>query len=214
MQSYLQRWCVMMGPLAILEGAPLRWWDAILNPSLLITCQVPLYVSDTWYYDRAALYCTFCALYFEVNRNKWGQMTSLIRKSFDEIKLVIETVVKVFYIAVSLAWTIFDCTHCSPCFWTMCLGKGGRNPQSNVSARSSTSCAQPAEVLSNGEQMTAELRDIVCQFMQKVSVKMCQRRNLHTARSICHPSPNQVEEFKRSVSHLSASTTEQQDVSF
>lgn len=70
----------------------------------------------------------------------------------------------------------------------MCLGKGGRNPQSNVSVRSSTSWAQPAEVLSDGEQMTAELRDIVCQFMQKVSVKMCQRRNLHTARSICHPS--------------------------
>lgn len=96
----------------------------------------------------------------------------------------------------------------------MCLGKGGRNPHSNVSVRSSTSCVQPAEVLSDGEQMTAELRDIVCQFMQKVSVKMCQRRNLHTPRSICHPSPNQVEEFKQSVSHLSVSTTEQQDVSF
>ncbi|XP_056912440.1 serine-rich adhesin for platelets-like isoform X3 [Takifugu flavidus] len=89
---------------------------------------------------------------------------------------------------------------------------GGRNLQSNVRVRSSTSCAQPAEVLSDGEQMTAELRDVVCQFMQKVSVKMCQRRNLHTARSICHPSPNQVEEFKRSVSHLSVSTTEQQDM--
>lgn len=211
MQSYLQRWCIMMGPLAILEEAPLRWWDAILNPSLLIPCQVPLSVSDTWYYDRAALYCISCALYWEVNRNKWGHMTSLNRKSFDEIKLVMETMVKVFYIFMSLAWTIFDCTHCSPCFWTMYLGKGGRNPLSNVSVRSSTSFAQ---VPSNGEQMTAELRDIVCQFMQKVSVKMCQRRNLHTARSICHPSPNQVEEFKRSVSHLSVSTTEQQDVSF
>lgn len=211
MQSYLQRWCIMMGPLEILEEAPLCWWDAILNPLLLVPCQVPLSVSDTWYYDRAALYCTSCALYWEVNRNKWGHMTSLNRKSFDDIKLVM---VKVFFIVVSLVWTIFDCTHFSPCFWTMCLGKGGRNPHSNVSVRSSTSCVQPAEVLSDGEQMTAELRDIVCQFMQKVSVKMCQRRNLHTPRSICHPSPNQVEEFKQSVSHLSVSTTEQQDVSF
>eukprot|EP00066_Takifugu_rubripes_P025492 XP_011614758.1 PREDICTED: protein AKNAD1 [Takifugu rubripes] len=64
----------------------------------------------------------------------------------------------------------------------------GRNPHSNVRVRSLTSCTQPAEVLSDGEQMTAELRDVVCQFMQK------------------------VEEFKRSVSHLSVSTTEQQDM--
>lgn len=127
MQSYLQRWCIMIGPLAILEEAPPRWWDTILNPSLLIPCQVPLSIFDTWYYDRVALYCISCALSWEVDRNKWGQMTSLNRKSFDKIKLVMKTMVKVFYIVVSLAWTIFDRTHCSPCFWTMCV-KEEENP--------------------------------------------------------------------------------------
>lgn len=80
--------------------------------------------------------------------------------------------------------------------------------------KTSTSCREPEEAPSDGERMTAELRDIVCQFMQKVSVKMCQRRNLCTNRSFCHPSTNQVDGFKRSVSHMSVSTTEQQAVSF
>lgn len=95
-----------------------------------------------------------------------------------------------------------------------CVGKEDRRPQSNGTVRTWTSCRQPEEASSDGERMTAELRDIVCQFMQQVSVMMYHRRNRNTNRSFCHPSTNQVDGFKRSVSHMSLSTTEQQAVSF
>lgn len=54
----------------------------------------------------------------------------------------------------------------------MCVGKGQRSPQSNG--------REAEEAPSDGERMTAELRDIACQFVQKVSVNMTQKNNLHT----------------------------------
>ncbi|XP_037642285.1 microtubule organization protein AKNA-like isoform X2 [Sebastes umbrosus] len=59
-------------------------------------------------------------------------------------------------------------------------------PQSSIKKVNTTSSSQPEEVPSDGERMTAELTDIISQFMQK------------------------VEEFKLSVSNMSVSTAEQQ----
>ncbi|XP_075954208.1 uncharacterized protein aknad1 [Anarhichas minor] len=59
-------------------------------------------------------------------------------------------------------------------------------PQSNNQVMNTTSIRQPEEGPSDGERMTAELKDIISQFMQK------------------------VEGFKLSVSIMSASTAEQQ----
>lgn len=61
--------------------------------------------------------------------------------------------------------------------------------------------------------MTAELRDTVRRFMQEVSVKMRQSRNRFTNPPFYHPSTNQVDGFKRRVSHMAVSATEQQAVS-
>lgn len=47
-------------------------------------------------------------------------------------------------------------------------------PQSSIKKVNTTSSSQPEEVPSDGERMTAELTDIISQFMQKVSLKMCQ----------------------------------------
>nr|XP_046264183.1 uncharacterized protein LOC124069255 isoform X3 [Scatophagus argus] len=63
---------------------------------------------------------------------------------------------------------------------------GETTPQSNFKEMSTASSIQPEEGPSDGERMTAELRDIISQFMQK------------------------VEEFKLSVSNISVSTAEQQ----
>lgn len=93
----------------------------------------------------------------------------------------------------------------------LCVGKDDRSSKSIATA--GISCRQPEEVPSDGARMTTELRDIVCQFMQKVRVNMCQRRNLYTTHSCRLPSTNQVDGFKRSVSHMSVSTAEQQAVS-
>ncbi|XP_051263550.1 uncharacterized protein LOC127367591 isoform X1 [Dicentrarchus labrax] len=59
-------------------------------------------------------------------------------------------------------------------------------PQSNIKEVNTASPSQPEEGPSDGERMTAELTDIIHQFMQK------------------------VEEFKLSVSNMSVSTAEQQ----
>ncbi|KAM9349925.1 uncharacterized protein aknad1 [Symphorus nematophorus] len=59
-------------------------------------------------------------------------------------------------------------------------------PKSNIKAVSNASSSQTEEGPSDGERMTAELRDIIGQFMQK------------------------VEEFKLSVRNMSVSTSEQQ----
>ncbi|KAI4809870.1 hypothetical protein KUCAC02_018726 [Chaenocephalus aceratus] len=64
--------------------------------------------------------------------------------------------------------------------------KGGTTPQSNTTVVTAASSSQPAEGPSDGEIMTAELTDIISQFMQN------------------------VEEFKLSVSNMSMSTAEQQ----
>ncbi|XP_034558049.1 uncharacterized protein LOC117826230 isoform X2 [Notolabrus celidotus] len=64
--------------------------------------------------------------------------------------------------------------------------KGETNFPSNIKEVNTDSSSQPEEGPSDGEKMTAELRDIISQFMQK------------------------VEEFKLSVSNMSVSTAEQQ----
>ncbi|XP_056246478.1 uncharacterized protein LOC130178375 isoform X1 [Seriola aureovittata] len=64
--------------------------------------------------------------------------------------------------------------------------KGGRAPESNIAEVNAASSSPPEEDLSDGERMTAELRDIISPFMRK------------------------VEEFKVSVSIMSVSTAEQQ----
>ncbi|GLD58581.1 AT-hook-containing transcription factor-like protein [Lates japonicus] len=64
--------------------------------------------------------------------------------------------------------------------------KGGTGPQSNIQEVNTGSSSQPEEGPSDGERMTAELRDIISPFMQK------------------------VEEFKVGVGNMLLSTAEQQ----
>lgn len=49
-----------------------------------------------------------------MNRNKWGQLTSLYGKKSGEV---------VSYVGLccvlSVSWSILACTHCLPCFWTV-----------------------------------------------------------------------------------------------
>lgn len=188
--------------------------NTFLNLWLIIfPYQVLSSVSDTSYYNRSSLSCTSCDFYSEMNRNKWGQLTSLYRKNLHDIQLQLCGHWSIFREVFSVTWAISVCTHCLPCFWIVCVDKEDRCPDINAAVRASTSCRQPEEALSDGERMTAELKDIVCQFMQKVRVKMRQRRNLYTNQSFCHPSTNQVDGFKQSVSRMSVSTTEQQAVS-
>lgn len=204
----------MKALVVILKEAALQLKNTVLNLSLIIfPYQVLSSVSDTWYYNRSSLSCTSYDFYSEMNWNKWVQVTSLYRKNLHDIKLQLCGHWSMFRDIFSVTWAIFVCTHCLSCFWIVCVGKEDRCPDSNAVVRASTSCRQPEETPSDGERMTAELKDIVCQFMQKVSVKMHQRRNLYTNRSFCHPSTNQVDGFKQSVSRMSVSTTEQQSVS-
>ncbi|XP_041660297.1 microtubule organization protein AKNA-like [Cheilinus undulatus] len=65
-------------------------------------------------------------------------------------------------------------------------GKGEKNSQSHFKELNADSSSQPVKDPSEGEKMTAELRDIISQFMQT------------------------VEEFRSSVSNMSVSTAEQQ----
>lgn len=51
--------------------------------------------------------------------------------------------------------------------------KGETTPQSNTEDASTASFRQPEEGPSDGERMTAELRGLISQFMQKVSLKLC-----------------------------------------
>lgn len=92
--------------------------------------------------------------------------------------------------------------------------KGETTPQSNIKEVNTASSSQPEEGPSDGERMTAELRDIIGQFMEKVSLKMCHDiTRLQTSITIYEPSSIQVEELKLSVSNMTVSTTEQQMVS-
>lgn len=104
----------------------------------------------------------------------------------------------------------------TPCFvFRKMFGeKGEATPQSNIKEVSTASSSQPEEGPGDGERMTAELRGIISQFMQKVSMKTCQdSTKLQTTQTIYELSSIQVEEFKLSVSNMSVSTTEQQMVS-
>lgn len=99
------------------------------------------------------------------------------------------------------------------------FGENGKiTPQSNIKEVNTASSSQPDEGPSDGERMTAELRDIISQFMQKVSLKISQDitrllLNAQTAITIYEPSSVQVEEFKLSVNSMSVSIAEQQMVS-
>lgn len=99
------------------------------------------------------------------------------------------------------------------------FGENGKiTPQSNIKEVNTASSSQPEEGPSDGERMTAELRDIISQFMQKVSLKISQDitrllLNAQTAITIYEPSSVQVEEFKLSVNSMSVSIAEQQMVS-
>lgn len=53
-----------------------------------------------------------------------------------------------------------------------CSEKVEPAPQSNTEEVNTASSSQPDEAPSDGERMTTELRDIISQFMQTVSVKM------------------------------------------
>lgn len=92
------------------------------------------------------------------------------------------------------------------------------SPQSNIKEVDTAPSSQPEEGPSDGERMTAELRDIISQFMQKVQLKMSQDisrlpLNAQTSRTMYEPSSIQVEELKLIVSSMSVSTAEQQMVS-
>lgn len=57
-------------------------------------------------------------------------------------------------------------------FWLF-RDKGETPPQGNIKEASTASSSQPEEDPSDGETMTAELRGIVSQFTQQVSMKTC-----------------------------------------
>ena len=57
-------------------------------------------------------------------------------------------------------------------FSESCSEKVETAPQSNTEEGSAASSSLPDKAPSDGERMTSELRDIISQFMQTVSVKM------------------------------------------